>query len=130
VSVNPNGPNPVVPNWYPDPRGTGLLRWWDGDKWSPHTSSFPPPPGPPGAEHHDLVWVLPIGRTPLAIAAGYAGLFALLIVPAPIALGLGVAALRDIKSKPGALGRGRAWFATVIGMVGTAALIPAASMVL
>ena len=34
--------------------------------------------------------LLPVGRSGLAIAAGYAGLFALLILPAPLALLLGL----------------------------------------
>jgi uncharacterized protein DUF4190 len=57
-----------------------------------------------------------------AIAAGYAGLFSLLILPAPLALGLGIAALRDIR-RNGKRGRGRTWFALVLGSLGTVAVL-------
>lgn len=26
-----------APNWYPDPRDPSLLRWWDGQAWTPNT---------------------------------------------------------------------------------------------
>lgn len=67
-----------------------------------------------------LKWVLPVGRSPLAIAAGYAGLFSVLLFPGPIALTLGLFALRDFKKHPERLGRGRAWFGIIMGGIGTA----------
>jgi predicted acyltransferase len=66
--------------------------------------------------------LLPVGRSGLAIAAGYAGLFALLIVPAPLALLLGVLAVRDIRKNPKKHGMGRAIFGIVVGAFGTALL--------
>lgn len=66
--------------------------------------------------------LLPVGRSGLAIAAGYAGLFALLIFPAPIALLLGILAVRDIRKNPKKHGMGRAVFGIVIGALGTAVL--------
>ena len=24
-------------NWYPDPSGAPVMRWWDGHDWTPHT---------------------------------------------------------------------------------------------
>jgi hypothetical protein len=63
--------------------------------------------------------ILPIGRSGWAIAAGYAGLLALAVFPAPLALGLGLLALRDIRRHPHRRGLGRAWFGTVTGAIGT-----------
>ena len=28
-------------NWYPDPSGSGTLRWWDGRAWSEHVAAQP-----------------------------------------------------------------------------------------
>ena len=67
--------------------------------------------------------LLPVGRSGLAIAAGYFGLFAFLILPAPIALILGILAIRDIKAHPEKHGMGRAVFGTLIGALGTLALV-------
>lgn len=67
-------------------------------------------------------WILPIGRSGWAIAAGYAGLFALAIFPAPLALALGLVAVRDLKRHPAKRGMGRAVFAILTGTLGTLAL--------
>jgi hypothetical protein len=67
--------------------------------------------------------LLPVGRSGLAIAAGYAGLFALLVVPAPIALVLGILAVVDIRRNPKKHGMGRAVFAIVMGAAGTGLLL-------
>lgn len=67
--------------------------------------------------------LLPVGRSGLAIAAGYAALFAPLIVPAPLALVLGILAVRDIRKNPKKHGMGRAVFGVVTGVLGTAVLV-------
>jgi hypothetical protein len=71
---------------------------------------------------------MPIGRSGWAIAAGYAGLFAFLILPAPIALALGVAALVDLRKHPTLLGWGRAIFGATVGALGTVLLVAALTM--
>jgi hypothetical protein len=67
--------------------------------------------------------LLPVGRSGLAIAAGYFGLFALLIFPAPLALILGLLAVRDLRRNPKKYGMGRAVFAIVTGALGTAVIV-------
>ncbi len=66
--------------------------------------------------------VLPVGRSLWAIAAGYVGLFSVLLVPAPLALLLGVVAIVDIKRHPKKHGMGRAIFAVVMGVLFTVLL--------
>jgi hypothetical protein len=67
--------------------------------------------------------LIPVGRSVWAIAAGYFGLFSLVCFPAPIALILGIVALRDIKKSGGKKhGIGRAWFGIVMGAIFTAVL--------
>lgn len=72
-----------------------------------------------------LEWLVPVGRSGFAIAAGYFALFSLLAVmvefhplfgaPAPLALLFGILALFDIKKHPRKTGKGRAWFGIVLG---------------
>ena len=80
---------------------------------------------PPSQNNTDplLRMALPIGRSWWAIAAGYFGLFSLIILPAPIALLLGIAALADIRRHPEKLGKGRAIFGVIMGLLGTGILI-------
>ncbi len=59
--------------------------------------------------------LLPVGRSGLAIAAGYMGLFAVLFLAAPVALTLGILAIRDIRKNPHKHGMGRAIFGIVMG---------------
>lgn len=68
-------------------------------------------------------WVLPVGRSGWAIAAGYAGLFSLLILPAPAALVLGAIALWDLRRHPEKRGLPRAIFGLIMGLLGTIVLV-------
>jgi hypothetical protein len=69
--------------------------------------------------------LLPVGRSGWAIAAGYAGLFSLLCLPAPLALAFGLLALRDLRRHPEKHGMGRAVFGLVMGGLGTLVLVVA-----
>ena len=110
----------VVPaGWYADPSGSPAVRWWDGTQWTDHVAH-------PSAPQHDpassaMKWMLPLGRSGWAIAAGYAGLFAILILPAPLALVLGLVAMFDIRRNRRG-GTGRAVFGIVMGALGSALL--------
>ncbi|MBN8646033.1 MAG: DUF4190 domain-containing protein [Planctomycetes bacterium] len=65
----------------------------------------------------------PMDRSGWAIAAGYAALFCLIILPGPLALALGLVALWDLKRRPHKIGRGRAWFGIIAGGLATAVLL-------
>ena len=84
-----------------------------------------PPPvyyPPPQHQHDDMGqnagmrMLLPVGRSGLAIAAGYLGLLSVIPIVAPVALFVGVLAIRDIKRHPGTHGMGRAIFGIVMGI--------------
>lgn len=81
------------------------------------------PGGPPGiGDDAGMRWLLPVGRSGWAIAAGYLGLFSFLLFPAPIALILSLIAIRDMRRNPHRHGMGRAIFGLVMGVAGTALL--------
>jgi hypothetical protein len=90
------------------------------------TQDSSPPPVPTKKSMGDnagMRLLLPVGRSGWAIAAGYAGLFGLLIAPAPLALILGVIAVKSIKKSKGTgkpkHGMGRAVFALIVGILGS-----------
>jgi len=68
-------------------------------------------------------FILPVGRSGLAIAAGYLGLFSLIVFPAPLALLFGILAVRDLKMNPKKLGMGRAVFGIIAGAIGSVLLL-------
>ncbi len=100
--------------------------WLDGRA---HTASPAPATPPPLPAHKDIGQdaviraLLPVGRSGWAIAAGYLGLFSLLVIPAPFAIFAGVMAIRAIQRDPRKHGMGRAIFGIVFGTIGTIALV-------
>lgn len=79
----------------------------------------PPPPIDDVGQNAGMRWLMPVGRSPLAIAAGYLGLLSIIPIVAPAALIVGILAIRDIRRHPGRHGMGRAIFGVVMGVLGT-----------
>jgi len=85
----------------------------------------PPPPLPPQRFGDDagMRMLLPVGRSGLAIAAGYLGLVSILLIPAPFALILGILAIREIRrsrqTDKRVYGMGRAIFGIAMGALFT-----------
>jgi hypothetical protein len=104
------------PAWQPAQTVPGLLS-----TTPPPFPTQAPPPKPLG-DDAAMRFLLPVGRSGWAIAAGYLGLFGVLVVPAPFALIAGILAIRDIKAHPEKHGMGRAIFGLVIGILGTGIL--------
>jgi GYF domain 2/Domain of unknown function (DUF4190) len=77
----------------------------------------------PAGDDPVMRMIAPVGRSPWAIAAGYLGLFSLLLLPAPFAVATGLLALHDIRSDPTKHGKGRAIFGIVLGAIGTLVLV-------
>jgi len=126
--------------------GTGDLVWTDGmAQWQPAASipgllpeqmpgAMPPtrpaysgpayagPARPAAGDDPMMRMLLPVGRSGWAIAAGYLGLLSFLGIFAPVALIIGIVAVRDIKKHPEKHGMGRAWFGIVMGALGTIAI--------
>jgi hypothetical protein len=137
--VSTQTPRTAVPGWYPDPQNPATLRYFDGSGWTEHVTPVPGPAVPAawapapfggaapsaglGAHPNDpLHWLVPTGRNWQSIAAGYLGIFSILLVPAPFALALGVWALK-VSQRDGSHGRGRAVFGIIAGGLGTLLLL-------
>ena len=60
--------------------------------------------------------LLPVGRSAWAIAAGYLGLFSILVVPAPFAIVAGFMGIRSIRRNPKLHGMPRSIFGIVSGI--------------
>jgi len=84
-------------------------------------SQYPPPPDL--GQNAGMRMLMPVGRSGLAIAAGYLGLFSFLVIPAPLALIISIFAIRDIKSDHKKHGMGRAVFGLIMGILGSIALV-------
>jgi hypothetical protein len=105
------------------------IVWCEGmAAWEPlqavlarHGMALPPEAAAPADTTTE--WLIPVNRSPLALIAPYLGLFSVLIIPAPIALVVGILALRDLKKNPGRKGVVRAWFAIIAGGIGTIFLL-------
>jgi hypothetical protein len=100
--------------WYRDPRRQAEVRWWDGMGWTVHVASTRDAPPPTVRAPLDPAIGGP-GMPRTAQLCLFAGFLSIFLVTAPLVLGLGVWALRDLGRQPGAPGRGRAWFAVISG---------------
>ena len=90
------------------------------------SNPFAPPPPRPVQDLGDdaaVRMLLPVGRSGWAIAAGYAGLFAIVCFPAPLAIILGVIAIVHLRRNPKLHGWGRAIFGLVMGVICTIFLV-------
>jgi uncharacterized Tic20 family protein len=54
----PDPPPAAAPGWYPDPAGSGSLRYWDGTRRTDAVSSAVPPAGPENARDDSRTWAL------------------------------------------------------------------------
>jgi hypothetical protein len=103
------------------------LRYHDGARWTPGLAPYPTAYSTGGLDpsnpSHRML--MPVGRTPLSIIAGYVALLSVLLVPAPAALVLGICALAQLRHRQAAFGRGRAIFAIAMGGLFSVVLVAA-----
>ena len=94
---------------------------------SPYGQPYPhgyPPQGPGVGDDPAMRWLVPVGRSGWAIAAGYLGLFSFFGgFLGPIAIIVSIIAIRDIKRNPNRHGMGRAIFGLICGILGTIMLV-------
>jgi hypothetical protein len=103
----------------------GMAAWKPAGQFPELAAAFAAAPPPAAARLGDdpaMRLLLPVGRSGWAIAAGYLGLFSLLVLPAPLALFTGLMAVRDIRRNPKLHGMGRAVLGIVLGAIGTTVL--------
>ena len=92
-------------------------------------ANLPPMPGaaPSLGQDAGMRMILPVGRSGWAIAAGYLGLFGLIVLPAPLALITALIAIWDIRrhrhDPQPRHGMGRAIFGLIVGVLGTGLLL-------
>lgn len=82
----------------------------------------------PGVSTEDMAigMLVPHKVTVLSVVAGYMGLLSFCVIPAPLALLLGILALSELRKNPGKLGYSRAIFAIVMGGLGSVVAVVAA----
>lgn len=116
-SGGPYNPPPIPP-------GQNPYADWATNSNNPYAVGQPVPASPADASRN-LQMLVPVGRTPWAIAAGYLGLFSFCIpiIAALSAIFCGVMGLRAIKKDPKLLGAGRCWFGIVMGSLYILALL-------
>jgi hypothetical protein len=112
------------PGWYDDRVTPGVLRWFDGARWTPHVAPTMhqalPVPSEGDTPSDPLHWVVPVGRSWQSVLAGYVGIFALFLwALGPVSIWLGVLGLR--RARTGGHGSGRAIFAIVAGVLASVA---------
>ncbi|MBU4557008.1 MAG: DUF4190 domain-containing protein [Actinobacteria bacterium] len=84
----------------------------------------PVPPSPASLGQDPIArMLLPVGRSWWAIAAGYLGLVSVTMLPAPLAVIIGIVAIVDIQKHPERHGMGRAIFGIVMGAVFTVLML-------
>jgi uncharacterized protein len=52
------GAQSPAPGWYPDPSFPGAQRWWDGTRWTEHSSAPQPAPVQPPTAQQSRQWAL------------------------------------------------------------------------
>ena len=70
-----------------------------------------------------MMFLLPVGRSGYAIAAGYLGLLSVLLIFAPFALLFGILGVKDIMKNKDKHGLGRAIFGIIMGTICSITLV-------
>ena len=114
-----NAPPPLPPPGAQYPPGATTY----GQFGTPLAYAGPLPVEPGTGPDAGMRWLLPVGRSGWAIAAGYLGLLSVTGCVGPVALVVSLVAVRDLRRHPHLHGMGRAIFGLVMGGLGTLALV-------